>query len=169
MQGPIRKFEQIFILLHLVLSILYSVLEGMLRCICSFNLSISKMKGSESDNGWLGFASTLNEDCYAAFCELGKRSMSHPLTIWFWILACSGSTILIPSYPSLINPNVKAERVSRACASLFAAVVQGVFAHVTPISYYYVEKMRLLQNSWQTFLKSGGGREPVYHQNKARD
>ena len=27
----------------------------MLRCICSFNLSISKMKGSESDDRWLGF------------------------------------------------------------------------------------------------------------------
>ena len=30
-----------------------------------------------------------------------------------------------------------------------------------PISYYYVEKMRLLQNSWQTFLGSGGGQRPV--------
>ena len=28
----------------------------MLRCICSFNHSLAEMKGSESDDRWLGFA-----------------------------------------------------------------------------------------------------------------
>ena len=36
-------------------SIRYLVSEGMHRCICSFNHAISKLRGSESDNGWLGF------------------------------------------------------------------------------------------------------------------
>ena len=52
---------------------------------------------------------------------------------------------------------------------LYLAQGAGAGGPGPPISYYYVEKIRLLQNSWQTFLKSGGGREPVYHQNKARD
>ena len=54
MQGPNRKFEQIFIRFHLVFGIWCSVLEGMHRCICSFNHSITEMKGSESDNRYSG-------------------------------------------------------------------------------------------------------------------
>ena len=56
MWGPNRKFEQIHISSYLAFSIQYLVLEGMHRCICSFNLAISEIRGSESDNREPGFA-----------------------------------------------------------------------------------------------------------------
>ena len=54
-----REFQtggQFFCLsLYLVFSIQYLVLEGILRCICSFNHAISEIRGSESDNRWPEF------------------------------------------------------------------------------------------------------------------